>query len=223
MNNYFDPNSITIFQNILPLDINQKLHSRLMSHPRWCVVTDNLPIEVFQMTHGGCDAGMIICSYRNIESNSIRVESEFVRYDDDFKDPTMDDLNFYADMIHGLVLDRCITTRGHCSTQAFDSISVVRYFWNYYHDSSIGVEHTDIKELNHWSIIYYLNDNPGKGTIVYKPKDSTKPYQDCEEILVPHVAGTACIFPSHWRHSGTTANKHTHRSCLNILFKANLR
>ena len=187
----FDPNDINIFENILPKDINDEMHSVLMSHPRWTVVTDNLPIDIFQLTHGGCDAGMI----------------------------TMNDLNFYGDLIKKLVFNRCIVKNGYTSYEAFFNQTTVRYFWNYYHDSSVGVPHTDINEPNHWSIIYYLNDNPGKGTIVWKPNEDGT----VEEILVPHVAGNACIFPSHWRHSGTTPNKNTHRSCLNILFKAELR
>ena len=68
----FNPNDINIFENVLPLDINSEMHSVLMSHPRWTVVSDNLPIDIFQLTHGGCDAGMIICSYRNKNSSSIK-------------------------------------------------------------------------------------------------------------------------------------------------------
>lgn len=216
----FDPKGINLFENVLPLDINARMHSTLMSHPRWCVVTDNLPINVFQMTHGGCDAGMIICSYRDLNSDSIRIESEYIRFDgDDFVDPTMGDLNFYAEMIRDLILKKCVTRNEHCIWNAFSGVSTVRYFWNYYHDSSIGIEHTDINQPDHWSIIYYLNDNPGKGTVIFKPNDDGS----FEEVLVPHVAGNACLFPAHWRHKGTTANKHTHRSCLNILFKATLR
>tara|TARA_A100001035_G_scaffold274545_1_gene266661 strand:- start:415 stop:1065 length:651 start_codon:yes stop_codon:yes gene_type:complete len=215
----FNPNDINIFENVLPLDINSEMHSVLMSHPRWTVVSDNLPIDIFQLTHGGCDAGMIICSYRNLKSNSIRIESERIRTDSDQGDPTMNDLNFYGDLIKKLILNKCIVKNGYTSYEAFFNITTVRYFWNYYHDSSVGVPHTDINEPNHWSIIYYLNDNPGKGTIVWKPNEDGT----VEEILVPHVAGNACIFPSHWRHSGTTPNKNTHRSCLNILFKAELR
>ena len=91
----------------------------------------------------------------------------------------MNDLNFYGDLIKQLILNKCIVKNGYTSYEAFFNITTVRYFWNYYHDSSVGVPHTDINEPNHWSIIYYLNDNPGKGTIVWKPNEDGT----VEEIL----------------------------------------
>jgi hypothetical protein len=208
----FDPSDINEFHNVLPTDVNNLLHKTVLSYPKWTIVTDNLPINIFQMVNGGSDAGMILCSYRNKNSNSILVESEYKRIDEN---GDVGELNFYADMIHKLVLDKCIKSDGICSINAFTNIQVVRYFWNYYHDSSIGIEHTDIDEENHWSIIYYLNTVPGKGTRIFKPNTT-------EEILIPHIAGNAVLFPSTWVHAGTSANKNTHRSCLNILFKATL-
>ena len=208
----FDVDGINYFKNVLPRDINSILHSRLLGHSRWNLVTDNLPIDVFQMSHGGTDAGSIICSYRNKNSSSIRVESEWIFVDDDFVDPQMSDLNFYADLIQSLIIDRSIVHREHLRAKAFENINPVRYFWNYYHSNSVGIEHTDIQEPNHWSIIYYLNDNPGTGTRIIKP--------DGEEVISPQIAGDAVMFPSHWVHNGVSPQGNTHRCCLNILFKA---
>jgi len=210
----FDINGVNFFKNVLPKDINNILHKRLMGHSRWTVVTNHLPIDVFQMAHGGTDAGSIICSYRDKTSSSIRIESEWIFVDDDFVDPHMDDLNFYADLIQNLVLNRSITSKGFVEKNAFRNVIVKRYFWNYYHSNSIGLEHTDIKEENHWSIIYYLNDNPGTGTRILTP--------DGEEIISPHVAGDAVLFPANWVHNGISPEGNTHRTCLNILFKADL-
>ena len=208
----FDVNGVNIYNKILPKDINNILHKRLLGHARWNVVTDNLPIDVFQQVHGGTDAGSIICSYRDKNSDSIRVESEWIFIDDDFEDPLMKDLNFYAELIGMLVLDRSIVAREYLRSQAFSEVHTKRYFWNYYHSNSIGLEHTDITEPDHWSIIYYLNDNPDTGTRIIKP--------DGTEIISPQVAGDAVLFPSHWVHNGISPKGNTHRWCLNILFKA---
>ena len=208
----FDVNGVNIYNKILPKDINSILHKRLLGHARWNIVTDNLPINVFQQVHGGTDAGSIICSYRDKNSDSIRVESEWIYIDDDFEDPLMRDLNFYAELIGMLVLDRSIVAREYLRSQAFSEVHTKRYFWNYYHSNSIGLEHTDITEPDHWSIIYYLNDNPDTGTRIIKP--------DGTEIISPQVAGDAVLFPSHWVHNGIPPKGNTHRCCLNILFKA---
>ena len=208
----FDVNGVNIYNKILPKDINSILHKRLLGHARWNIVTDNLPINVFQQVHGGTDAGSIICSYRDKNSDSIRVESEWIFIDDDFEDPLMKDLNFYAELIGMLVLDRSIVAREYLRSQAFSEVHTKRYFWNYYHSNSIGLEHTDITEPDHWSIIYYLNDNPDTGTRIIKP--------DGTEIISPQVAGDAVLFPSHWVHNGIPPKGNTHRCCLNILFKA---
>ena len=210
----FDVNGVNFFKNLLPRDINNILHKRLMGHSRWTVVTNHLPIDVFQAAHGGTDAGSIICSYRDKSSSSVRIEAEWIFIDDDFVDPHMDDLNFYADLIQTLVLEKSIKTTGFMEKKAFKNIHLKRYFWNYYHSNSIGLEHTDIKEENHWSIIYYLNDNPGTGTRILTP--------DGEEIISPHVAGDAVLFPANWVHNGISPKGNTHRTCLNILFKADL-
>ena len=167
---------------------------------------------MFQQVHGGTDAGSIICSYRDKNSDSIRVESEWIYIDDDFDDPLMRDLNFYAELIGMLVLDRSIVVKDYLRSQAFSQAHTKRYFWNYYHSNSIGLEHTDIMEPNHWSIIYYLNDNPDTGTRIVKP--------DGTEIIAPNNAGDAVLFPSNWIHNGIPPKGNTHRCCLNILFKA---
>ena len=209
----FDVNGANFYPKVLPKDINNLLHKRLLGHARWNVVTDNLPIDVFQQCHDGTDAGSIICSYRDPDSASVRVESEWIFVDDDYEDPHMKDLNFYAELIGMLVLDRSIVAKEYLRSKAFSHVHTKRYFWNYYHSNSIGLEHTDITEPNHWSIIYYLNDNPETGTRIIKP--------DGTEIISPQVAGDAVLFPSNWVHNGIPPKGNTHRCCLNILFKAN--
>ena len=209
----FDVNGANFYPKVLPKDINNLLHKRLLGHARWNVVTDNLPIDVFQQCHDGTDAGSIICSYRDPDSASVRVESEWIFVDDDYEDPHMKDLNFYAELIGMLVLDRSIVAKEYLRSRAFSQVHTKRYFWNYYHSNSIGLEHTDITEPNHWSIIYYLNDNPETGTRIIKP--------DGTEIISPQVAGDAVLFPSNWVHNGIPPKGNTHRCCLNILFKAN--
>jgi len=210
----FDVNGVNFFKNLLPRDINNILHKRLMGHSRWTVVTNHLPIDVFQVAHGGTDAGSIICSYRDKNSSSVRIESEWIFIDDNFVDPHMDDLNFYANLIYTLVLEKSIKTTGFMEKKAFTNFHLKRNFWNYYHSNSVGLEHTDIQEENHWSIIYYLNDNPGTGTRILTPNG--------EEIISPHVAGDAVLFPANWVHNGISPEGNTHRTCLNILFKADL-
>ena len=208
----FDVNGANFYPKVLPKDINDYLHKLLVSTARWNIVTDNLPIDVFQQSHGGTDAGSIICSYRDVESASIRVESELKLNDDNYNDPLMKELNFYAEMIGRLVLNRSIVKKEYLISQAFSEVHAKRYFWNYYHSNSIGLEHTDITEPNHWSIIYYLNDNPDTGTRIVKP--------DGTELIAPNNAGDAVLFPSNWVHNGIPPKGNTHRCCLNILFKA---
>lgn len=210
----FNPNGINFYKSVLQREVNDLLLKRLLGHSRWNIVTSRMPIDIFQKAYGGTDAGSIICSYRDKTSNSVRVESEWIFIDDDFKDPHMDDLNFYAELIYMLVLNRTVKVNGVATSAAFRNLKVKRYFWNYYHSNSIGLEHTDILDPNHWSIIYYLNDNPGTGTRIITPEG--------EEIISPHVAGDAVMFPSHWVHNGISPKGSSYRTCLNILFQADL-
>lgn len=217
----FDPDDINYYPQVLSPEINDRLHKLLLGHSRWTVVTDNLPIEIFQQLYQGCDAGSIICSYRNKTSSSIKIESEYGYIEDEnFVDLQMQDLNFYAELIQSIVLNRSIFHKNHVSYPYFKKIEVVRYFWNYYHSNSVGIKHTDINEPNHWSIIYYLNNNPGTGTIICPNKNISNINEKHEEILSPQIAGDAVLFPSHWVHAGKSPLNNTHRCCLNILFKS---
>lgn len=228
MNNneeFFDPYGINYYPQVLTPEINTQLHKIVLGHSRWTIVTDNLPIETFQQIYNGCDAGSIICSYRNKNSKSIKIESEY-KYEDNFVDKQMQDLNFYAELIQSIILNRSLIKKDHVIYPYFKNVEVIRYFWNYYHSNSIGIKHTDINESNHWSIIYYLNDNPGTGTIICPEKNindlnnSINSEESEEEILCPQIAGNAILFPSHWVHAGKSPVGNTHRCCLNILFKA---
>ena len=128
----FDVNGANFYPKVLPRDINDYLHKLLVSTARWNIVTDNLPIDVFQQCHGGTDAGSIICSYRDVESASIRVESEWILNDDDYNDPLMKDLNFYAEMIGMLILNRSIVKKDYLLTKAFSGVHTKRYFLFYH-------------------------------------------------------------------------------------------
>ena len=213
----FTYESINYLHDVLPREINDIVHRKLLSQPRWTVVTANLPIEVFQNLHQASDTGHILCSYRS-GKDSVRIESEEIHTKTDAidgSDPCYQDLNVYAGLIQELCLGACIAKGKHGRIEAFSNIEVLRYFWNYYSSSSTGAKHTDIKQRNHWSLIYYLNDCPGTGTRIWQNE-----YGEGESVLVEHIAGTAVLFPAWWMHTGMGATENKHRCCLNILFKA---
>ena len=213
----FTYESINYIHEVLPRDINDIVQRKLLASPRWTVVTANLPIDVYQKVENASDTGHIICSYRS-GSSSVRIESEEISTKTDKIDeidPCYQELNVYARLIQELCLNACLAKGNHSRIEAFSHVEVLRYFWNYYSSASTGVRHTDIKEKNHWSIIYYLNDCPGTGTRIWQNE-----YGEGESVLVPHVAGTAVLFPAWWMHTGMGATENRHRCALNILFKA---
>jgi hypothetical protein len=198
-------NDISVFQNILNEEIVDILHKKLIDSPRWLVATNRVSIDFFQKGHDATDSGLILCSYEN-------QERDYKFSPDSNDDPIFRELNFFADLILDLVLNRCRDNLGFDNLPVFKNVKVIRYFWNYYHNNSKGTVHIDSDEENHWSIVFYINQCPEGGTVICNNDD--------QEITIPHVSGDAVIFPSSRKHYGLSPEKNHHRVCLNILFKA---
>jgi hypothetical protein len=179
---------ISVLKNLLSDDISDLIHEKIISLPCWKISTNGLLIEKFQEKHNSADNGLIICSYeKNLDLN---------------EDKNLQELNFYA----GIVLNLCLK-----KIQLKDVI-VKRMFWNYYHGSSIGTYHADSLQKNHWSVVFYINDNVNSGTIIKT--------QSGEEVLINHEKGSAVLFPSSFKHMGKMSMENKHRCCLNIVFEA---
>lgn len=181
------------FESLTDKTLNKIIYKYLIHHYGWNVITD----ESYSIFSGGTDSGMILSSFKDGKSTN--------------KD--FDKLNFYAETILNLVLEKSFKKTEHTVIPMFGPAAMKRCFWNYYHSNSCAEEHFDTLDENHWSIIYYLNDVKGAGTRVIDKETN-------EEILVPSVAGNAVLFPSHYIHTGTPPSNLDHRCCLNIIFES---
>jgi hypothetical protein len=197
--------SINTFSNILTDETVNILHHKLLSTPRWLVSTNRYNIETFQRAEEATDNGFIMCTYED-------KSKDYTMSPDDNDDKVFQDLNFFASLILEVCIGRCYEEDFLAKLPLLRNISVTRYFWNYYHNTSKGTFHQDIDELNHWSIIFYINDCPNSGTTIID--------EEGKEHLIPHVANTAVMFPANLTHKGLSPEKNKHRCCLNILFKA---
>lgn len=181
-----------IIENILPNNISNIIKEKLINTSGWQIVHDGLPLEVFSTVHQASDGGMLLFSHKKDEEN------------------TFHELNFYADMILRLVLEKCVVTQEHAIVPEFSNIELHRHLWNYYNGNSKGVEHTDKDLDDFYSIVYYVNTTEG-GTFIIDDEGN--------KFFSPSVAGNCVIFPSKLLHWGTGAPINGHRFALNILFK----
>jgi len=196
---------INLLPNLLDRKIVDIVHKKLLQCPRWLVATNNVNIKLFQMGENATDSGLIMRSYENNET-------DFKGSPDNNEDPVFRQLNFYADLILDLCLQACVDNLKFGRAPIFKNAQPIRYFWNYYHNTSKGTIHVDLNEPNHWSIILYLNECPEGGTVIID--------YDGNETTIPHIPGDAVIFPASMKHYGLSPNSINHRCCLNILFKA---
>lgn len=198
-------NKINLLPNILNQNVVEILHKKLIECPRWAIATNRVNIDMFQRGEKAADSGLILCSYENHEKN--------LKFSlDNTEDLVFSELNFYADLIFELCLQQCYDDSGFDRLPILTNLKVARYFWNYYHHDSKGTLHIDYNETNYWSIIFYINQCPEGGTVIIDDLGI--------EHLVPHVPGSAVIFPANFQHRGLSPNKNSHRCCLNILFRA---
>jgi hypothetical protein len=200
---------VNMLPKLLPRNINEMIHEEVLNTSRWKIVTNNQPIDKFQFAHNKADSGMILCSYEAKD-----IVEHFPQTDNN--DPSFQKLNFFAEMILDLALQRCRVKTDFDSWPVFSEVKVLRYFWNYYHRDSIGTWHTDKDDdENAYSLIYYINDAENCGTQIIENNGARE-----EEVMVDQVAGDAVLFPSSFKHAGTSANSGKHRCNLNILFTA---
>lgn len=198
-------NEVHTFSNILTDEILEILHHKLLLSPRWLVSTNRNPINLFQRAEEATDNGFIMCTYED-------KSRDYTMSLDSNDDPIFQDLNFFASLILDICTGRCRDDAFLEQLPVFKNISVVRYFWNYYHNTSKGTYHQDLDEPNSWSIIFYINECPEGGTIIIDDEG--------KEHNIPHIPNTAVIFPAHFIHVGKSPAANKHRCCLNILFKA---
>jgi hypothetical protein len=198
-------NTVNYLPKILDENIVDIIHEKLLASPRWLVATNRVNINLFQKGEDATDSGLILCSYEN-------QEKDYKFSPDHNDDVQFRELNFFADLILDLCLQKCYDDLGFDKLPVFKNVKVVRYFWNYYHNDSKGTMHIDSNEKDHWSIVFYVNHCPNSGTFI---EDDTG-----NSTIISHIMGDAVIFPAFFKHRGLSPEKHRHRCCLNILFKA---
>jgi len=180
------------YTSILPKDINEILYESLLRHSGWNLILDSK----FSKFNSGTDSGMILASMNDGKSNGDQYNT----------------LNFYANLILQLVTNNTKVELEHTKVNFFSRIEMVRCYWNYYHSNSIGIDHPDTMEPNHWSLIYYINDVEDAGTKIIN--------EDNEILIIPSISTNAVVFPSSYIHCGLPPKGYQHRCCLNIIFKS---
>ena len=182
------------YTSVIQKDLNEIIYESLLRHSGWNLIVDSK----FSKFNPGTDSGMILASMSDGKSNG-----------DNFND-----LNFYANTILKLIVDKTKVPLQYTEANLFSNVQISRCYWNYYHSNSIGIDHPDTMLEDHWSIIYYLNDVEYAGTKIIDENNDT--------IIVPSIATNAVLFPSSYIHCGLPPEKYDHRCCLNIVFKANI-
>lgn len=179
------------YNSLLNKDLNNIIYEDLLNHSGWNIIVD----KNFSRFYDATDSGMILASM----SNGISSGEKF------------DKLNFYAEIILKLILKNTTVKLEHTEVDFFSNPKMIRCYWNYYHTNSIGVDHPDTVEEDHWSIVYYLNDVEEAGTRII---------ENDNVLIVPSIATNAVLFPSNYIHCGLPPKNFNHRCCLNIIFKA---
>ena len=180
------------YTSVIQPDLNEIIYESLLRHSGWNLIVDSK----FSKFNPGTDSGMILASMSDGKSNGDQYNY----------------LNFYADLILKLVTAKTKVTLEHTEVNFFSHIEITRCYWNYYHSNSIGIDHPDTMQDDHWSLIYYLNDVEYAGTKIIDENNNI--------IIVPSIATNAVLFPSSYIHCGLPPKDHDHRCCLNIVFKA---
>jgi hypothetical protein len=180
------------YTSIIQQDLNDILYESLLRHSGWNLIVDSK----FSKFNAATDSGMILASMANGKSNGDQYN----------------DLNFYAEIILQLIVNKTKVSLEHTEVNLFNDVKMLRCYWNYYHSNSIGIDHPDTMEENHWSIVYYLNDVKDAGTKIIDENNDT--------IIVPSISTNAVLFPSSYIHCGLPPKNYEHRCCLNIIFKA---
>ncbi len=130
---------IEIIKNILPNEINNKIISYLVHSHNWRIAKDLENFNFFfDLETSNKDLGFFLQTYD--EQRNINLDTP---------------LNIYAEVIYEIIK----------KFSKYKFIKPIRFYWNYYNQSSCASLHNDSKEKNHVSFIYNLNDNNG-GTLI---------------------------------------------------------
>jgi len=159
---------------------NNTVIERLQSDAQWKLSVDQ---QTSGLQSGKSDAGFLFLTY--------------------FEKPLIEDpfFNTVGEIIFDSVLQN--------SEFQFNNIRLMRFNYNYYNQSSNGVDHIDFDDNNTYSIIYNFNDNDG-GTMV-----NGKFYQSKQSA--------ALMFPSNFIHKGIGPKLDKQRYALNIIFQGILK
>jgi hypothetical protein len=124
-----------IFNNILPINSNQKIIKNLLHSPNWQFAEDDdKPAEIGVFNNEVNHAAFILTSYdvfKNINNDLI--------------------LNTYANLIADIV----------CEKAEIKKYTIQRFCWNYYMPGMNGNYHTDNDNDNRISILYNLHTTDG--------------------------------------------------------------
>jgi len=172
---------IEIIKNILPIEINNRIILFLLKSNNWRIAKDfDCDIRLVEDLIGvnGKDYG---CSLQTLdEKENIYIESP---------------LNYYAEIVYSIIKQQT----------KYKFLKPIRFYWNYYNNSSFTLPHKDRSENFYVSFVYNLNTNNGGTNIngeFYKSN-----------------SGEAIVFPSNVMHNGVTQTDTKGRFNLNCVIE----
>jgi DNA gyrase/topoisomerase IV subunit B len=170
---------IEVIKNILPYKINNKIILLLVKSTNWyigkeCGDDEKLLIELLETT--GNSHGMSLETFNGPQNTY-----------------TNSPLNNYAEIIYEIV-------KNHTK---YKFLKPVRFYWNYYNQSSCAIPHTDSNKNYFVSFVYNLNTNNG-GTNI-------------NGEFFKSVAGEAIVFKSNILHNSVAQSDVKGRFNLNCI------
>lgn len=173
---------IEIFKNILPNEINNKIIYLLIHSANWKIAVDHNPNQKELLDYflgpAGKDHGNSLQTFD--EKRNIYLDCH---------------LNIYAEIIYEIIKN----------SSKYKFLKPVRFYWNYYNNSSHTSSHRDRDENYYVSFVYNLNNNNGGTNIngeFYKSN-----------------SGEAILFPSHFIHNGVSQTDTRGRFNLNCVIE----
>jgi hypothetical protein len=170
---------IEIIKNILPKEINDKIIFLLLKSDNWRIAKDHsCDIKLLDDLIGpaGKDYGCSLQTFAELEN--IFIDSP---------------LNYYAEIVYAII-------KQHTK---YKFLKPIRFYWNYYNNSSFTLPHTDFLQDFYVSFVYNLNTNNG-GTNI-------------NNEFYKSNSGEAIVFPSNIVHNGVTQTDTKGRFNLNCV------
>lgn len=170
---------IEVIKNILPNEINKKIIFFLIKSRNWGIAKDT-----------GTEVGLL-----NELTQTSGKDYGFSLQTFDIKDDIFIEgpLNLYAEIIYEIIKKQT----------SYKFLKPLRFYWNYYNNSSQTLPHRDRDENFYLSFVYNLHDNDG----------GTKINND----FFKSNSGEAILFPSNCLHVGIPSSNVKGRFNLNCI------